>query len=61
MHMFSALGIPVDRSKLHYLVGVRANTKSEEKLKSLTKEECQSMHDKLLTKMEERYGKGFWV
>ncbi|MBD3257952.1 hypothetical protein GF377_05930 [candidate division GN15 bacterium] len=58
--MFDSLKIAYDPAKLKDLVGSRVNVKTELKKKKVQVEEAAEMHQKLLAKMEERYGKDFW-
>lgn len=61
LQMLRELDMPFENSKLDRLVGVHANTKLSEKVRNLSIEECKIMNDKLLNRMEERYGKNFWI
>lgn len=58
--MFRGLDVDVDEAKLASLVGVRLNSKFEEKEKTIDIDECEAMHKKLLRRMEERYDPNFW-
>jgi hypothetical protein len=58
--MFESLGIKYDQVKLGRLVGSRANKKTSLKKRALAVEDATAMHDRLLAKMEMRYGKNFW-
>jgi hypothetical protein len=61
LDMFEKLNIPVNRSKLTSLTGTRANTKSDQKSRDIATDDCNTMHEKLLARMEHRYGKDFWI
>lgn len=61
LDMFKKLDIHVEHSKLKPLIGSRANTRLEEKVKDVNIEECKLMNVKLLKEMEKRYGKNFWL
>jgi len=61
LKMFRWIDLPVDLSKLSSLVGVHANTKLNKKTKKIDLEQCKVMNDKLLEKMEARFGKRFWL
>ena len=61
LDMFNKLGIHVNLEKFYPLIGLKANTRLSEKTKKVDIEECRKMNKKLLKKMEQRYGKDFWV
>lgn len=58
--MFEGLGIAHDPLRLDALVGSRVNTKTELKNKTVDLAEVEDKNDRLVRKMEERYGKEFW-
>ena len=59
-NLFHRLDIAVDSGRLESFVGIRRNTKFKNKTQTIPQEECASMHEKLLQRMEERYGSNFW-
>ncbi len=58
--MFEGLGVVYDQGRLDALVGSRVNTKTELKKKTVDMAEVEDKNDRLVSKMEERYGKEFW-
>ncbi|MCB2231491.1 hypothetical protein KQH82_12305 [bacterium] len=60
VQMFEALAIVHDPERLDALVGSRVNTKTELKKKAVDLKEVEDKNDRLVRKMEERYGEGFW-
>lgn len=61
LKMFKGLAIEVDPARLNAVVGVKANTRTSEKVKRFDKAECAEMNEKLLFQLEKRYGKDFWA
>lgn len=54
--MFSCLNIVFNMDRLRRVTGTRDNTKSDQKSKSITPDEVNSMHNHLFQLLEQRYG-----
>ncbi len=61
IEMFDNLGVSYIPEKLEEVVGTRSNRVPHMKTQAIDPEKAKEMHEKLLSKMVERFGENFWL